>query len=75
LSPLPFRVKVRCWMTDVTPIVPHYHGNVSKASQGAPDFLVLSHSRPVAKILTKRYNVPDNYWFRAHGSSSSPYQG
>jgi len=47
LSPLPFRVKVRCWITDVTPIVPHYRGNVSKASQGAPGFLVLSHGTSI----------------------------
>jgi len=53
LSPLPFRVKVRCWMTDVTPIVPHYHGNVSKASQGAPDFFSALQPPPI--LMTTRW--------------------
>ena len=42
--PLPFRVKVRCWINDLTPVVPFSNGNVSCASQGAPPCDQLSWS-------------------------------
>ena len=35
MVPSPFRVQVRCWINDITPVVPFTNGNVSCASQGA----------------------------------------
>jgi len=36
IVPSPFRVQVRCWINNVTPVVPLSSGSVSCASQGAP---------------------------------------
>jgi hypothetical protein len=40
--PSPFRVQVRCWFSDFTPVAPLPGGNVCCASQGAPPCTGLS---------------------------------
>ncbi len=49
--PSPFRVQVRCWINNITPVVSLSSGNVSCTSQGAPPCLCLSH-RPRRSVTS-----------------------
>ncbi len=72
IVPLPFRVKVRCWINDITPVVPSSDGNVSCASQGAPPCARLSPAPWWVVAPTTTMSIPSPWPSRAVGDPAFP---
>jgi hypothetical protein len=66
IVPFPFRVQVRCWINDLTPVVPFANGNVSCASQGAP---------PCSRLSRPQTTTPLRHASRASTAGSPARRG